>query len=52
MRALFRFVGIPEVEIIRAEGVVFSPEHREKALSGALAQVATLQSTPRLTEAA
>lgn len=52
MRALFGFVGIPEVEIIRAEGVVFSPEHREKALSGALAQVASLQSAPRVTEAA
>lgn len=52
MRTLFRFVGISDVEVIRAEGIVFSPEHREKALSGALARAAALTATPKVTEAA
>lgn len=52
MRTLFGFVGIPDVEVIRAEGVVFSPEHREKALSGALARAAALKAEPRVPEPA
>jgi FMN-dependent NADH-azoreductase len=52
LRTLFRFVGIPEVEMIRAEGVKFSPEHREKALNEALAQAAALGATWKVAEAA
>jgi FMN-dependent NADH-azoreductase len=43
LRALFGFVGIPNVEFIRAEGVVFSPEHRTKALNEALSKAAALE---------
>ncbi|MBV8682307.1 MAG: NAD(P)H-dependent oxidoreductase [Caulobacteraceae bacterium] len=42
LRTLFRFVGIPEIEVIRAEGVAFSPEHRANALKDAVAQAAAL----------
>jgi FMN-dependent NADH-azoreductase len=52
LRTLFKFVGIPDVEVIRAEGVVFSPEHREKALSAALARAAALEVTPQVAVAA
>ena len=52
LRALFGFVGIPNVEFIRAEGVVFSPEHRAKALSEALAKAANLDGSPKVAVAA
>jgi FMN-dependent NADH-azoreductase len=37
LRAIFAFIGIEDVEIIRAEGLAFSPEHRVAALGEALA---------------
>ncbi|HSZ52131.1 MAG TPA: NAD(P)H-dependent oxidoreductase [Caulobacteraceae bacterium] len=43
LRALFGFVGVPDVEFIRAEGVVFSPEHRTNALNAALSKAADLK---------
>ena len=46
IRALFRFVGIASVEIVRAEGLALSPEHRETALRDALASAAALSSEP------
>jgi FMN-dependent NADH-azoreductase len=42
LRALFRFIGIQEVAIVRAEGVAISPEQRKAALDAALAAVAEL----------
>jgi FMN-dependent NADH-azoreductase len=36
LRALFAFIGIPAIEIISAEGVQIGPDHRERALKGAL----------------
>jgi FMN-dependent NADH-azoreductase len=39
LRAVFAFIGIDDVEFIRAEGIAFSPEHRANALEGALASV-------------
>jgi FMN-dependent NADH-azoreductase len=28
LRAVFAFIGIPDIEIIRAEGLALSPAHR------------------------
>jgi FMN-dependent NADH-azoreductase len=39
LRALFRFMGIADVTILRAEGVAISPEHKEAAVQAALAAV-------------
>ena len=36
LRAVFRFMGIPEIEPIRAEGLSISPAHREQAVKLAL----------------
>ncbi len=42
LRAVFGFLGLPEIEVIRAEGVATGAEQRQKALDGALQQAATL----------
>jgi hypothetical protein len=42
LRALFRFIGIDDIAIVRAEGVAISPEHREAALKAALAAVSDI----------
>jgi FMN-dependent NADH-azoreductase len=34
---VFAFMGINEVEFVRAEGIAYSPQHREDAIAGALA---------------
>jgi FMN-dependent NADH-azoreductase len=39
LRAVFAFIGIPEIEIIRAEGLAMGPEQRDGALAAALAAV-------------
>jgi FMN-dependent NADH-azoreductase len=46
---LFRFLGIDQVEVVRAQGVNLSPEAREQALQAALA---TLPEPPPLAQAA
>jgi FMN-dependent NADH-azoreductase len=35
LRALFGFLGIPEVEFVRAEGLSLSEEHKSQALASA-----------------
>ena len=40
LRQLFGFLGIDAVEIVRAEGVGLSPEHRNRALAAAHATIA------------
>jgi len=35
LRAVFAFIGIGDIEIIRAEGLALSPAHRETALNTA-----------------
>lgn len=40
LRWVFGFIGIPNPEIIAADGVQMGPDHREKALAGAM-QLAT-----------
>ena len=39
LRQLFAFMGINEIEYVRAEGVAFSPKHREDAIAAALASL-------------
>jgi len=39
LRAIFAFLGINDVEIIRAEGLALSPAHREAALNTAHATI-------------
>ena len=36
LRAVFRFIGIEDIEIVRAEGLAYGPDHREAAISSAL----------------
>jgi FMN-dependent NADH-azoreductase len=42
LRAVFRFIGIEDIEIIRAEGIAFGPEHRDAAIQAALADIASV----------
>jgi FMN-dependent NADH-azoreductase len=37
LKTLFRFIGIDEIALVRAEGVAISPEQRQAAVSAALA---------------
>jgi FMN-dependent NADH-azoreductase len=39
LRAVFAFLGIGDIEIIRAEGLALSPAHREMALNAAQAAI-------------
>ncbi len=40
LRGVFGFIGVAKLEFISADGIQVGPEHREKALAGAL-QAAT-----------
>jgi FMN-dependent NADH-azoreductase len=42
------FIGIADPEIIVAEGIKIGPEHREKALEGALRAASMLAAPARL----
>lgn len=39
LRQVFAFLGIDEVEFVRAEGVAFSPQHRADAIAAAKASI-------------
>ncbi|MCW5577661.1 MAG: FMN-dependent NADH-azoreductase [Dokdonella sp.] len=39
LRALFGLLGITDIEVVRAQGVNYSPQHREQALSAALSSL-------------
>jgi len=39
LRQVFAFMGINEVEFVRAEGIAYSPKHREEAIAAALASL-------------
>jgi FMN-dependent NADH-azoreductase len=43
LRWVFGFIGVNNLEFISAEGVQVGPEHREKALTGALQAAANLR---------
>lgn len=42
LRGFFAFIGITDVEVVGAEGVNISPDHKQKALEGAVAQASNL----------
>jgi FMN-dependent NADH-azoreductase len=42
LRGFFGFMGVHDVEVVSAEGVNISPDHKQKALEGAVAQAASL----------
>ena len=42
LRGFFGFIGITDVEIVGAEGVNVSPDHKQQALDAALADAASL----------
>ncbi len=48
LRQLFAFIGIDDVQFVRAEGVAFSPEHRSQALAAAKVQIAALEPAPAI----
>lgn len=39
LRTVLGFLGIEDIQVVRAEGVAISPEHRAAAVSGALASI-------------
>lgn len=39
LRQVFAFMGVTDVEFVRAEGVAYSPQHRSDAIAGALAAI-------------
>ncbi|WP_269713564.1 FMN-dependent NADH-azoreductase [Caulobacter sp. NIBR2454] len=43
LKAIFGFIGIHDVEFVRAEGIAVGPEQREKGLASALASVTELK---------
>jgi FMN-dependent NADH-azoreductase len=42
LRAILGFIGIDDIAFIRAEGLAYGPEQREKAMRAALASVASV----------
>ncbi|HEY9254368.1 MAG TPA: NAD(P)H-dependent oxidoreductase [Stenotrophomonas sp.] len=42
LRQVFGFLGVKEIEFVRAEGVSYSPQHRTDALAGAHASIQQL----------
>jgi FMN-dependent NADH-azoreductase len=50
LRAVFRFIGVEEIEIVRAEGLAYGPEQREAAIGAALAAIPSLAASyaPRI----
>jgi FMN-dependent NADH-azoreductase len=43
LRGVFGFIGVKDLEFISADGIQIGPEHREKALAGALQAVTALR---------
>ncbi len=43
LRALFGFIGIKDLEVVRAEGIAHGPEQRETSLKAALGEAGALQ---------
>jgi len=52
LRAVFAFIGIPDIEIIRAEGFALSLAHREAALNAAQATIPATVAAARTHHAA
>jgi len=47
LKAVFAFIGIPDVEFVRAEGIAFGPEQRQAALAAAKAVANGLTALPK-----
>ena len=45
LTSFFGFIGVSDVKFVRAEGVKYSAEQRQRSLESALAEVAVLQAT-------
>ncbi len=43
LRAVFGFIGLKDIEVIRAEGIAYGPEQREASLKAALTQASALR---------
>jgi FMN-dependent NADH-azoreductase len=43
LRGVFGFIGVTQLELILADGIHVDPEHREKALAGALQAITALR---------
>jgi FMN-dependent NADH-azoreductase len=43
LRSVFGFIGVTQLEFIPADGIQVGPDHREKALAGALEAVTALR---------
>ena len=39
LRQVFGFLGVTDIEFVRAEGVAYSPQHRSDAIAGALTSI-------------
>jgi FMN-dependent NADH-azoreductase len=52
LHAVFAFIGIGEIEIIRAEGLALGPAHREAALNTAHATISTTVAAAKTRRAA
>ena len=46
LRGFFGFIGIPDIEVVSAEGVNYGPDHKQKALEGAVAEASALRAAP------
>lgn len=46
LRFVFGFLGITDIEVVRAQGVNYSPQHREQALATALSALPDPQRLP------
>jgi FMN-dependent NADH-azoreductase len=47
LRAVLAFVGISDIEIIRAEGLALGPTHREAALNAVKAAISATAAAAR-----
>ena len=52
LRAILGFIGIADIEFVRAEGIAYGPEQREAAISAALASIAPVVEKAALAKAA
>jgi len=39
LKIIFGFIGVTDLTFVRAEGLMLSPEHRQKGLNAALAAI-------------
>ena len=52
LRAVFAFIGVEDIEFVRAEGLAFGPEPRAAAIEAALERAEALADDPALSKAA